>query len=1027
MPKFSLAKLKIGPKLIAAFLIIGVVPCAVIGLVSLTQASAALSQQAFNQLESVRGIKKAQIERFFAERQSDMGVLMETVGTLRREANAKLTAIREIKKSAVTSYFATIRDQVLTFSGNRMVVEAMAGFDRAFDGLAAEQAVTPERLAEMRLALRTYYEGEFQTEYERLNDGKAVDVDAVMAKLGDDAVVFQYHFIRANKHPLGSKHLLDSRGDGSAYDALHAKVHPIIRTYLEKFGYYDIFMVEARTGRIVYSVFKELDFATSLIDGPWADTNFGQVFRQAMKADRGDTTFLVDYDLYTPSYDAPAGFIASPIFDGSEKVGVLIFQMPLDRITEIMSEATGLGKTGETILVGPDYMMRSDSRLDTENRTVAASFRQPETGKVFTDATRAVFERGESGTTYVVDYRKQPTMIAYAPLDIGGVTWCLNAKMDIAEMFVPVDAAGKEFYAKYIEQYGYYDLFLIDPTGYAFYSVTREADYRTNMVDGKYAQSGLGVLTRAALKSGHYGLADFTPYAPSDNQPAAFIAQPVVNGGKTEMVVALQLSLDAINAIMQQRDGMGETGESYLVGQDRLMRSDSFRDPKHHSVNASFADPQKGSVDTVAARKALAGKTGAEIVIDYNGNPVLSAYTPVKLGGLTWGLMAEIDETEAFAAIDHLKWLMAIIGLIGAAAIAGAGYLLARSISRPVIEMTDAMGVLAGGDKTVEIPARDRADEIGAMAGAVQVFKDNMIRNDQLVAEQEQERAAREERGRKIEGITENFDTAVANILETVASATTEMESTANAMSGTADRTMQQSSAVASASEQASANVQTVAAASEELASSIDEITRQVTESARITSEAVEQTETTNRSVVGLNEAAQKIGDVVELINDIASQTNLLALNATIEAARAGEAGKGFAVVASEVKNLATQTAKATEEIGGQIAAMQQETDGAVGALQGISETIGRINEIAASVSSAVEEQSAATQEIGRNVNEAAKGTQEVNENIAKVSEATSETGAASGQVMSASTELAKQADGLKSTVETFLADVRAA
>jgi methyl-accepting chemotaxis protein len=354
-------------------------------------------------------------------------------------------------------------------------------------------------------------------------------------------------------------------------------------------------------------------------------------------------------------------------------------------------------------------------------------------------------------------------------------------------------------------------------------------------------------------------------------------------------------------------------------------------------------------------------------------------------------------------------------------------WLSGRVIAGPILRMTAAMGQLAGGDKTVEIPAHDSKDEIGDMAKAVDVFKQNMIRADQIAAEQKAEQAKKEQRQVAIEGFIATFESGVRGSLDTLASAATEMRATSQSMSTTAEETSAQATTVAAAAEQASANVQTVAAATEELSSSVAEIGRQVIQSTKIAGQAVDEAGRTNVTVQGLSAAAQKIGDVVKLISDIASQTNLLALNATIEAARAGDAGKGFAVVASEVKSLANQTAKATEEISAQVAAMQGATSGVVQAIQSIGGTIGSINEIATTIASAVEEQGAATQEIARNVQEAAQGTSQVSSTIAGVNQAASETGAASSQVLASAEELGKQAETLRADIDSFLANIRAA
>jgi methyl-accepting chemotaxis protein len=396
---------------------------------------------------------------------------------------------------------------------------------------------------------------------------------------------------------------------------------------------------------------------------------------------------------------------------------------------------------------------------------------------------------------------------------------------------------------------------------------------------------------------------------------------------------------------------------------------------------------------------------------------------------------------DSAAATFRLAQITLAICIAIALSIGIAAYLMiARTVTSPIKRLTGSMSQLANGDMATLIPDRDRRDEIGQMADTVQVFKDNMIEADRLRAEQakEQERQIARERedakeqerqvarARKMEELVKEFDNGIADALATMAGAANQLKSTATSMSSTAEETSRQASAVSAASEQASGNVQAVASATEELSASVQEIGRQVTEASNIAGQAVDRANQTNESIHRLSEAATRIGNVVRLITEIAGQTNLLALNATIEAARAGEAGKGFAVVASEVKNLAAQTARATEEISSQITDIQTATGDSVSAIAAISDTIGRLNAISGMIAAAVEEQSAATREISGNVAQAAAGTNEVTSSIVSVNTAARDTGEAASQVLSGSENVMSETVSVRGRVESFLTAIRA-
>ncbi len=558
----------------------------------------------------------------------------------------------------------------------------------------------------------------------------------------------------------------------------------------------------------------------------------------------------------------------------------------------------------------------------------------------------------------------------------------------------------------------------------------------------------------AATKS-EYGVEQFqfhTPPATSFlrvHQPAKFgddlssFRKTVVDANQEhKVIVGLEggvagFGIRGVVPIAQAGKHLGSVEFGLTFGQSFL---DDFKANRHVDIAFHLADGSgfklfggtltgKSFFETAEYSRAAGGDFNVKQA-KLDTTPVAALLGPIKdFSGKPLGVVELVMDNADYVASADRAWMLAIgiaaLGLILAAIV---GYLIARSISRPILSITGVMRELADGRLDVVVPVRKASDEVGAMVKAVAVFRDNAVNFSKLQAGQLEAKAQSEaEKRRAFTALADNFEASIRDVVTTVSAAAVEMEHTARSMSDIVAQSRSQTRAVSSASALASENVQTVAAAAEELSSSMTEIGRRLAHATEVVGRAASDGQASNARVQSLADAAQKIGDVVSFINGIAGQTNLLALNATIEAARAGEAGRGFAVVASEVKALATQTAKATEEIGAQVTAVQGETTGAVSGIQSICATIREVDEISAAIAAAVGQQGTATQEIAQNVQQAAARTGEVSQNIAGVTDGIAATGTAAEEVLVSAIELSKQSQRLRDEVDRFLAQIRAA
>ena len=664
---------------------------------------------------------------------------------LREQAFKQLDTVNTITAKAVERYFGTLRQELSVLAEGRICVESLEKFTAGMASLRSDNKTDDKALAAARRDLEAFYTGDFATEFRR-RSGETIDLRPLCQALDDDAAYAQYLYIRSNPNPLGSKFLLDAAADGSSYSAAHAAYHPFFRGICEKYGVYDVFLIDAATGKVVYTAAKETDLGTSLREGPLASSSLGVAFQQAAAAGRRDAVGFGLFQRYLPSCNEPASFMAAPIFDGRKLVGVVAFQVPIDKANAIIGETTGMGQTGETYAIGPDRLFRSDSRF-TKEMGAKTTIINPEF-KVDTAAVRAALDEGKAGTAEAPDYRGVPSLVSWRPMTI-------------------------------------------------------------------------------------------------------------------------------------HRDATG----------------------------------------------------GREDV--------------------RWALISEIDTAEVFKPISRLFQLgMTVFGLTSAAVL-GVSTMIARRLTR-------------------------ESKRQAALVG----------------------------------GIVDNT--------HALASSSEELTSVSQQMSAAAEQTTAQANLVSAAAEQVSGNTRIVAGSIDDLVASIHEIAKNAQDAATTARKAVELASATSGTMSALGRSSQEIGAVIKVITSIAEQTNLLALNATIEAARAGEAGKGFAVVASEVKELARDTAKATEEIGSRIESMQDDTQRAVEAIAKIGEVIEQIDSLQTKIAAAVEEQSVTTSEIGRNISEATTGTSEIAENIVQVAQAAQSTAEGASNTQVSSQELSRMAQALQQLVEEY-------
>lgn len=902
-----------------------------------------------------------------------------------------LEALKANKVVAIEKYGNTIVNQVITASEDPNMATNLVKITEAFDQVIAQSVVQTGQeesayIAGLRSKLSRYYNSEFLPTYQEANDGASLDVNALLNALPNDAVLLQHAYIEANAAPLGNKHEMFRSALNSDYDIYHDLIHQSLKIYLEKFGYYDIFLVDTK-GRVVYSVYKELDYATNLVNGAYANSGLGQAFQASLGITKSRDFALIDYAQYTPSYEAPASFISSPIFVDGKRVGALIYQMPLDAITAVMSERRGLGETGESYLVGQDHFMRSDSIKFPDEFSVNASFRSNKKAQSESIALGLV---GKSGVIETENYVGEDVLSGYIPVNFGSLKWTMIAEIEADEAYGPVSQL----------VWIVIGICVIAVVVIAYVSMR----VSTRIVEPvERMQLAMGNIAESANFSERVDVTSNDEIGQSARSLNSLLASVEASIKETNDVVAAmsngnfsqRVESDFKGDLLELKNGVNKSASDIEVSIKEVNKV----------VSALAKGDFKQSVDIDLKGELKSLKEGV------NSSAIAIGDAFMHLGSL----MSAMSEGNFKYRVEA-----DLVGEYGV--LASQADSAMNAVDSALNEIDSVMAEVANG--------RLNARVAGQLPGQLNLIKTNLnsslnVIND-VFSETETVLQSMSQGTINVKVESEfpgRFDVLKTNINATVAKLTevvNEIKQSATTVLSSAEDIAQGNVSLSQRTEQQAASLEQTAASMDEITTTVRHTATNASHANKIASDAREKA-SHGGAVVSeaveamekINDASSKIADIISVIDAIAFQTNLLALNAAVEAARAGEQGKGFAVVASEVRNLAGRSANAAKEIKTLISDSVQKVN--VG-----SELVGKSGKTLEEIIKQVENVSGIVSEISTAADEQSIGIAQVHEALEQLQALTQQNTAMVEEATAAGEDLSGQARAMSQSMEFF-------